>query len=68
MGAGKEAVGVTLRSETLQSLWWVAGGWNAACGGGAPFLCIGGEVEKLDCSDRDRSDVSFTGRGFFTLS
>ena len=68
MGAGKEAVGVTLRSDTLQSLWWVAGGWNAAFGGAAPFLCIGGEVEKLDCSDRDRSDVSFTGRGFFTLS
>ena len=59
---------MTLRSDTLQSLWLAGGGWYAPCAGGAPFLCIGGDVEKLDCSDRDRSEVSFTGRGFFTLS
>lgn len=32
------------------------------------FLWLGGLVEKLLCSDRDRSLVSFTGLGFFTLS
>jgi len=32
------------------------------------FLVTGGEVEKLLCSDRDRSLVSLTGRGFLTLS
>ena len=32
------------------------------------FRVTGGEVEKLLCSDRDRSLVSLTGRGFFTLS
>ena len=32
------------------------------------FLVTGGEVEKLLCSDRERSLVSLTGRGFLTLS
>lgn len=32
------------------------------------FRVTGGEVEKLLCSDRDRSLVSLTGLGFLTLS
>jgi hypothetical protein len=31
-------------------------------------LWSSGDVEKLLCSDSDKSLVSFTGRGFFTLS
>ena len=32
------------------------------------FRVTGGDVEKLLCSDRDKSLVSLTGRGFLTLS
>jgi len=64
-------VGVTLRSLVVSLAPVLVPGPHTARPAPTPltvFLWAGGDVEKLLCSDRERSLVSFTGLGFFTLS